>query len=331
MSSTSIMAVFSALALGHSLFLARHFWTPVKKNPSNFFLALFLTAFAIRILKSVIVILIPNSPFAVPAIGLVGLSAIGPSLWLYLKSYRNTDFSFENGYLWHYAWALFLIPIIPFLGEEQMYIAYCISVAHMLSYLVMSTMLMKKNLKRYSGIERTWLRLLMVSSYLIWLTFFAQLLIEEFVTYLLVTIVASVVIYGLSLWAGKKRKLFVEPTRRFSNDIQASLETIAKRIEILLGEEKVFKDPKLSIKSLSQLVSEPEYMVSQAVNSYFKKSFPELLNQYRIEHATFLINSDVVEQLSMGGIAEESGYNSLSAFYRAFKKIKGVTPAKYKA
>ena len=330
MSSTSIMAVFSALALGHSLFLARHFWTPVKKNPSNFFLALFLTAFAIRILKSVIVILIPESPFAVPAIGLVGLSAIGPSLLLYLMSYKNIDFSFKNGYIWHYAWALFLIPAIPFLGEEQMYIAYCIAVVHMLTYLVMSTIQVKNNLKRYSSIEHTWLRLLIISSYLIWLTFFAQLLIEKFITYLSVTIVASIVIYGLSLWAGKKRKLFADPKRRLSRDIRLNLESIGCKIETLLREEKAFKDPKLSIKSISQLLSEPEYMVSQAINVYFEKSFPELLNEYRIEHAAVLINSDVIEHLSMEGIAEESGYHSLSAFYRAFKKIKGITPAKFK-
>ncbi len=330
MNSTSIMAVFSALALGHSLFLARYFWTSVKKSPSNFFLALLLTALAIRILKSVIIILIPNSPFAVPAIGLVGLSAIGPSLWLYIKSYKNNDFTFKKELIWHYAWALLLIPVIPVLSEGQMYIAYCISVVHMFIYLIISVVQMNKNSNSYYEIEYTWLRLLIGATFLIWLTFFAQLLIEKFITYLSVTVVASVVIYGLSLWAGKKRKLFTEPKRKLGSEVQFNLNTIGKKIETLLKQEKVFKNSRLTIKTISDSLSEQNYLVSQAINAYFGKSFPEVLNEYRVEHAARLIKSEVSENLSMEGIARESGYNSVSAFYKAFKKIKGITPAKFK-
>lgn len=330
MDSTSVMAIFSALALGHSLFLVHYFWTSVAKSPSNFFLSLVLSALILRILKSVIVILIPNSPFAVPAIGLVGLSAIGPSLWLYLKAYKHIDFVFQKKHLWHYAWAMWLVLAIPFLNEDQMYIAYCISVAHMLFYLVLSLARWIKNRSGYDEIQSKWLKLLLGSTFLIWLTFFAQLLVESFGTYLSVTVVASTLVYGLSLWAGKKRKLFMEPKQKPDKVVLRHLEHLGRTIEGLFTERLLFKDSKLNIKKISDMVSEPEYIVSRSINTYFRKSFPEVVNHYRIEHAAQLIRSDAFKHLSMEGIAKESGYNTVSAFYKTFKKLKGVTPAKFK-
>lgn len=330
MDSTSVMAIFSALALGHSLFLAHYFWTPVTKSPSNFFLALLLSALIVRILKSVIVILIPDSPFAVPAIGLVGLSAIGPSLWLYLQAYKNSRFTFKKKHMGHYAWALLLVPAIPVLSETQMYVAYCISVAHMFGYLLVSLLQLTRSRNKFGATEARWLQLLMGATFLIWLTFFAQLLIESFGTYLSVTVVASVLIYGLSLWAGKKRNLFMEPKKELNKELLDHLEDMGKSIEQLFTEKLLFKDSKLNIKKISDILSEPEYMVSRSINAYFRKSFPEVLNQYRIEHAAQLIRSEASEHLSMEGIARESGYNTVSAFYKTFKKLKGVTPAKFK-
>lgn len=330
MDSISVMAIFSALALGHSLFLAHYFWTPVTKSPSNFFLALLLSALIVRILKSVIVILFPNSPFAVPAIGLVGLSAIGPALWLYLQAYKNLEFTFKKNHIWHYAWALLLVPAIPILSEGQMYLAYCISVAHMFGYLLLTLVQLTKTQNRYSTLESKWVKLLIGSTILIWFTFFAQLLVESFATYLSVTVAASIVIYGLSLWAGKKRNLFMEPKKRVDREHLGHLETIGKSIEELFNEKLLFKDSKLNIKKISEMLSEPEYMVSRSINTYFRKSFPEVLNQYRIDHAAQLIRSEASEHLSMEGIAKESGYHTVSAFYKMFKKLKGVTPARFK-
>lgn len=330
MNSYAIMAIFSSLALGHSLFLASQLWDSVKRRPSSFYLALLLTALAIRIFKSVLVILLPQSPDIIPAIGLVGLIAIGPSLWLYVKSFKNVEFKAENNHLWHFTPALILALIIPFFNNEQMYIAYSISVAHMLIYILLSANYIFRLLMEYGRFERKWLLRLLIAIFLIWSTFFAQLLIESFATYLSVTVVATVSIYGLSIWAGKKSRLFTEPRRVFSDKASSEIVQVGTQIELLLTEKKIYTDSNLTIKKISELLSKPEYMVSQSVNTYFKQSFPELLNYYRIKHASILIESTAYENLSIEGIAYESGYNSISAFYRAFKNLKGVTPAKFK-
>ncbi len=330
MEPTVIMAFFSALALGHCVFLAIYFWTPLKKKPSSFFLGLLLITLAIRILKSVLVILIPESPDIIPAFGLIGLAAIGPSLWLYSRSFKNPAFQANNKSLWHYCWALLLIVLIPLMNDSQMYIAYVLSVSHMFCYLLLSAVLLYRRASSFTRLEKNWSMLLICSIFLIWLSFFFQLLIESFTTYLMVTVVATAVIYGLSLWAGKRNRIFLEPKRITSEKLSREMDSIGREVETMLDDQKIYTDSNLTVKRISTSLSRPEYLVSQAINFYFKKSFPELLNEYRVQHASQLIHSSAYDQLSIEGIAYESGYNSISAFYRAFKNIKGITPAKLK-
>jgi AraC-like DNA-binding protein len=328
--SSSIMTIFSALALGHSLFLASYFWAPVKKSPSRFFLALLLTALAVRILKSVLVILIPQSPYIIPAVELVGLSAIGPSLFLYSKSAYNVLFQFKNDQLIHFIPSISLIVLIPFLGETEMFVAYRVTVAHMFAYISWSSVHICNRRNSYRKTEYQWLGLLIGAISVIWLTFFAQLLIEKFITYLAITITASVALYGLSIWAQKKGNLFKEPRRHFLDEDPNKLNKIGEKIRRLFDQENLYTDSNLTVKSIREKLEQPEYLVSQSINFYFKRSFPELLNEYRIIYASKLICSEEHNNLSIEGIAYESGYNSISAFYRAFKKIKGMTPANFK-
>jgi AraC-like DNA-binding protein len=330
MDSSSVMAVFSALALGHSIFLASHFWSPLTKSPSRFFLALLLSALAIRITKSVLVILIPESPDIIPAVGLIGLSIIGPALYFYVRSFKNVRFTIAKSSLWHFALALSLIILIPLLNDQQMFIAYCVAVAHMFLYILFSAIYVIKEWGKFKPIQQKWLVLLLSSVTVIWITFFFQLLIEAFITYLSVTIVAAAMLYGLSIWAQRKKKLFIEPKRSLVENDFEILREIGEQIQALLQKEKIYTNSDLTVKSLSNEMGYPEYLVSQAINFHFNKSFPELLNEYRVEYAVNLITSKTYDNLSVEGIAYESGYNSISAFYRAFKKIKGMTPANFK-
>ena len=51
------------------------------------------------------------------------------------------------------------------------------------------------------------------------------------------------------------------------------------------------------------------------------------INEYRIETAKTLLKTN--PNLKMEIIAEQSGFNSNSTFYAAFKKVTNTTPAKY--
>ncbi len=57
------------------------------------------------------------------------------------------------------------------------------------------------------------------------------------------------------------------------------------------------------------------------------KTFVELLHEVRIRHAcSLLLSSD----LTIEDITAETGFQSTNTLYRVFKKIKGMTPTKYR-
>ncbi|SHM74962.1 transcriptional regulator, AraC family [Chitinophaga jiangningensis] len=73
------------------------------------------------------------------------------------------------------------------------------------------------------------------------------------------------------------------------------------------------------------------FMNKQAFCRYFKsrtqKTFVDFVNEVRIAHACKLIAAD---QLPIGVIAAECGFNTLTNFNRYFRKIKGMPPRDYR-
>lgn len=97
--------------------------------------------------------------------------------------------------------------------------------------------------------------------------------------------------------------------------------------------DKVFKyvfDHYSSMVSLDD-VAALIHMNKQAFCRYFKgrtqKTFVDFVNEVRITHACKLIASD---QQSIGEIAYQCGFNSLTNFNRCFKRDKGMAPREYK-
>ncbi len=73
-------------------------------------------------------------------------------------------------------------------------------------------------------------------------------------------------------------------------------------------------------------------MEKTAFSRYFRQrvgsSFRDFLRIVRIPRAIELMRT---EDLSIGEIADRSGYGSVSAFERNFKLVTGVTPSSYRA
>lgn len=73
------------------------------------------------------------------------------------------------------------------------------------------------------------------------------------------------------------------------------------------------------------------YMNKQAFCRYFKnrtqKTFVEFVNNVRISHAC---KTMAAGDYSIGQLAYDCGFNSISNFNRFFKKIKGITPREYR-
>jgi len=93
--------------------------------------------------------------------------------------------------------------------------------------------------------------------------------------------------------------------------------------------DKNYKNPTLTLNSLSQEISINRSYLSKAVNATTGKSFSEWLNESRIREAIHLFSMTDSQNYSMDNMAFEVGYNNRTTFYRAFKKITGLSPTTY--
>jgi AraC-like DNA-binding protein len=77
-------------------------------------------------------------------------------------------------------------------------------------------------------------------------------------------------------------------------------------------------------------ISEIAHLSPTSFCRFFKsitgKTFLEVVNEYRIQHACLLLKKN---ELSISQIAFESGFNDVPYFNKLFKKLKGVNPLGY--
>lgn len=102
---------------------------------------------------------------------------------------------------------------------------------------------------------------------------------------------------------------------------------LARRIERLLDREKIYHEPSYGRADLARELEAPETVVSKVINAHFGKSFPQLLNERRVEDAKRLLRET---KASIKVIAQEVGFNSTASFNRVFRDITGQTPSAYR-
>lgn len=102
---------------------------------------------------------------------------------------------------------------------------------------------------------------------------------------------------------------------------------LAKRIEHLIFTEKVYQEASYSRADLAKECSYSETIVSKVFNAHFQKSFPQLMNEQRVEEAKRLLEQT---KASVATVSEEVGFNSMPSFNRVFKEMTGLSPSAYR-
>jgi len=97
-----------------------------------------------------------------------------------------------------------------------------------------------------------------------------------------------------------------------------------------MREQQMFLQPDLTLPRLAKEVGCSVNHLSQVINAGLGMSFFEYINQYRVQRAMALLSEDNPESNLILNIAFAVGFNSNSAFYAAFKKSVGQTPAQYR-
>lgn len=111
---------------------------------------------------------------------------------------------------------------------------------------------------------------------------------------------------------------------------QELAEEIEKRLYYLLEIEKIYRDEKLSLISLSDRLKITPHQLSWVINQKIKKSLPSLVNFYRIEEVKKKLSKSNQNETTILQVAFEAGFSTKTSFNRAFKKITGLTPSQYR-
>ena len=102
------------------------------------------------------------------------------------------------------------------------------------------------------------------------------------------------------------------------------------RLELIMRSQQAYLHSNLTLPRLAESMGCSVNHLSQVINSGCGMSFFDYLNQFRVEHAKCLLSNLEGQVDAILNVAFTVGFNSNSAFYAAFKKCVGQTPAQYR-
>lgn len=107
-------------------------------------------------------------------------------------------------------------------------------------------------------------------------------------------------------------------------------EKIFRMIEKVMNEKRPFLHPSFSVRDLADLVGSNTKYVSYAINRCLGKSFPSMVNGYRVGEACRRLREEAGERTyTIESIATECGFKSRTNFSTIFKKSTGLSPREY--
>lgn len=187
-------------------------------------------------------------------------------------------------------------------------------------------------LEQKAGQERYWLilALIIVNAAFLTLTVLQSSGYDtNFDTSLLRTVLGLTFIYlvSTSLLRIYPVALFLPYQSKEDQGLNIEEKGIAAKIEKLMNLDKIYHEPSYSRSDLAREIGISESLISRIINVHFSKSFPQLLNEHRVDDSKRLL---METRASIKVVSEEVGFNSLPSFNRVFKEMVGQSPSSYR-
>ncbi|MCB0730801.1 MAG: AraC family transcriptional regulator [Ignavibacteriae bacterium] len=361
----SIIALIFAIGAAQAIFL---FFILLKKKENSFankFLAVTMLVFAIDLIAGIIFLagFINNIPW------ILGINSTlpylyGPLIYLYIiflihrresflqqdychfipfiivqlygllffyfepSSYQLSLLDFTKQPPWHIQLVGMLIPV-----SGLIYMFLTIRVAYNFNKQI------KNSLSNIDNIDLSWLLYLVGGTAVIWLVVLLSYLIgyafgEQLQANLMIYITISIFLYTLAIKSYKQPEIKVENTSQDSykksglSDEKA--EQIKQSLLDVMNTDKPFLDAKLNLNQLAEKIDISTHNLSEIINTKIEQNFYDFINSYRVEEVKKLITEDKNDKYNLLAHGFEAGFSSKSAYYSAFKKFTGMTPAQFK-
>lgn len=105
---------------------------------------------------------------------------------------------------------------------------------------------------------------------------------------------------------------------------------LINKIISYMEDHKPYLKSDLTLFQLAKMLKTNSSYLSVVINTDFNQSFVSFINSYRINDSKKLLLDQSYKGFTIGAISEEAGFNSKSAFNRAFKKFTNSTPSEYR-
>lgn len=304
----------------------------IGKKKANVFLGIFLILVSFRFLRSIHFFFAGPDP-AFFYIGHTAFLLAIPFLYFYFKA------SFDDGFSLNFKHSIHLIPLTALLIQSFNY-KNVVSFVFLLIYALLShrELINFSNQLKASQIKLSvhnyfWYRNLLYIIYINTLIYIFNL-VFRFVPYIFGAVAYSFIFYLMVFYWNRYQQYYKQRKILRKYTSSGLTDNEAEKYKYLLFEkiskEKLYTDPTLTLKKLAELLSIPYYQLSQIINQKMEKNFTDFINEYRIEEAKNLLANPAYRDEKIEGIAYDSGFNTPSSFYAAFKKFTESTPTQYR-
>ncbi|TSJ40692.1 FtsX-like permease family protein [Mucilaginibacter corticis] len=105
----------------------------------------------------------------------------------------------------------------------------------------------------------------------------------------------------------------------------------ARRLKEAVAAARLYEDAELTLATLAVKLAIHPHELSRIINVGLKKNFSDFINEFRVREVARKMKDPAYDNLTLLGIAYESGFNSKTTFNRVFREITGKTPLEYKS
>lgn len=219
---------------------------------------------------------------------------------------------------------------------------------HGFTYMVITVLILVKfnknirnSLSNIEQIDFSWLVYLVMGTAVIWIVVVLSYMLDfvygkDVHAHLLIYVTLSFFLYSFAFKSYKQPEITFRANKEGTDTYKKSGLTDEKAEEILnsvisyMNSNKPFLDTKLSLSELASKLNVSTHNLSEVINTKLNKNFYDFINSYRVEEVKQLIENDKDYTYSILAHGFDAGFTSKSAFYSAFKKFTGITPAKYR-
>ncbi|MEP5613508.1 MAG: helix-turn-helix domain-containing protein [Cyclobacteriaceae bacterium] len=303
------------------------------KVEERLLLGALLLAITLRLIKSIGWFFFDINDGIFLNVGFAAHGFIGPILVLYFlqKTFRRVKLLYVFLILLP---AILLIAVTPIITLSNFWYAggYSFLLYLTVVYLVWSGYLLWLIFKQ-KKIYFPWYRNLYLGIVLLCISYFTNY-VFGLNPYITGPIFYSAAIYLISFVMFSNQEIFtpIGDKKKYKN-INLSQDQINRhkeRVEGVMIDQKPYLDSDFSLTELSQLTTIPKHLLSRFFSESMNQSFTDFTNGYRITKATEFLEDPSYSNHKIAFIAYECGFNSLSSFNAAFKKVTETSPSEFR-